>query len=183
MRIFFCVIVLKISLICSIYGQVSINSTFTDGPSDNWTDWTDAQTVIEEAIDIWEGTIYSPRQIEIEFIIDDMGSNVLAATGVGRAWPDGNETGSPIDYNYFYPGCLYEKIENVHLGFQYHFVITFNSKIPNWYMKTDKNCPPGMHDMLNTALHEIAHGLGMFSSCHIQSGGAVTCTDAGSYSI
>lgn len=112
------------------------------------------------AVDVWAHLLSSPVTIEIAVNIDPtLGGGVLAATG-----PNGFyqlKVGGP-----WYPAALSNALTNSDPdGADTPDIVSTmgSSSDDQWYFGTDGKTPSGQYDFESVAMHEIGHGLGIFS--------------------
>ena len=127
-------------------GPDPLDPTRTCGP---WP--ADAMAAIEYAAGIWGDLL----TISVPIKIDACWTNFNSAVTLASAGP----TGSVSNGASLFPVALANNIENNDFnGTLSEIEISINSGA-NWYFGTDGN-PSGANDLVTTALHEIAHGLG-----------------------
>lgn len=134
--------------------------------------WTaTAMTAFDEAISIWEETIFSASPIEIDayykdFSVTGIGSNSIL--GMARATVTGSNfssTHAGYQANTSYVVALAEKMGATFSPWAehpYHIKIYMNSS-KNWVYSISYNPQPNHYDFISVALHEIGHGLGFVS--------------------
>jgi len=132
-----------------------------------YIDFSDtAKQAFQYAVDIWSTLIKSPVTIRIEANWKSLESNVL-----GNCAPTvfyyGDYLWAPVS-DEFYAVALFEKIfgHEINDTLVPDLVANFSSGA-SWYYGTDGNCPTNRYDLVSTALHEIAHGLGFIGTMGI----------------
>lgn len=117
-----------------------------------------ARVAFEYAVSIWKSLISSSVPIHIEARWQALGTNVLANCRLGDVMV--NFEGAP-QANVYYPIALAAKLmdRQVSGSGSPDMIVSFNSAI-SWYYNLDGDTPVSKYDLVSTALHEIAHGLG-----------------------
>jgi hypothetical protein len=125
-----------------------------------------AQQAFQYAIDIWQSVLVSPIHIRIDASWEPLEANTLGSAGATTLYRDFREALRP---NLWYPVALAERLTARELNpvTEPDIVALFNSNI-NWYYGLDGRTPPGQYNLVTVVLHEIAHGLGFFSSFDIE---------------
>lgn len=130
----------------------------------NYIGFTVAErTAFQYAVDIWASLLTSDVTIRISVAMsNNMGDGTLASTGWGGL--NANfDNAQKINTWYVVPlaekiaGHDLNEIDEIDIG------MNFNGEIDNWYLGTDAATPTGEFDFVSISLHEIAHGLGIFS--------------------
>ena len=123
------------------------------------------------AIRNWSEAIDTDMPIEANIYLESIG-------GIkGKTLPNGsiNFEGAPYSETWYTTALANMLSEKDTKPGEVDMVIYFNSTT-NWYFGTDGKTPSGMADFITTAMHEIAHGLGILSLGTIRQG-------MGAYSI
>lgn len=130
----------------------------------------EAQIAINYAIDIWSYLIQTSdftRTIKIEVRWEDLGYSTSGSYTLAKCGPQSfyNSTSLPQS-GIQYPIALAEELLNQNLnGDSCEIKVTINSNSQvNWYYGTDGMPVVNRPDLVSTALHEIAHGLGYNTS-------------------
>jgi hypothetical protein len=140
-----------------------------------WT--TQAQTAFEFAVDLWEQGITSTVPIRIIAKFEYLDPGIIGGTNLtGFLWYNFTAgDGEIVTPNMNYPQALANKLSHTDLAPDINdFTITMSSNASsiNFYYGTDGNVPTNQIDFVSTVLHEIAHGLGFWSSLRMVSGQA-----------
>lgn len=125
-----------------------------------------ARQAFQYAVNIWQSILVSPVPIRINADWASLEANTLGSAGAATLYRDfagSTRTGT------WYPVALAERLAGEELNpvQEPDIVAIFNSNI-NWYYGTDGNTPSGQYNLVSVVLHEIAHGLGFFSSFTIE---------------
>jgi hypothetical protein len=134
----------------------------------NYTGFTpQAQQAFQYAIDIWQSVLVSSVPIRINASWEPLEANTLGSAGATTLYRDFREALTP---NVWYPVALAERLTSRELNpvNDPDIVALFNSNI-NWYYGIDGRTPAGQYNLVTVVLHEIAHGLGFFSSFDVAS--------------
>jgi hypothetical protein len=125
-----------------------------------------AQEAFQYAINIWQSVLVSPVQIKVNASWEPLESSILGSAGATTLFRDFREALRP---NLWYPVALAERLSGRDLNptNEPDIVALFNSNI-NWYYGIDGRTPPGQYNLVTVVLHEIAHGLGFFSSFDVE---------------
>jgi len=130
----------------------------------------EAQVAINYAVEIWSYLIHTSnftRTIKIEVRWEDLGYSSSGSYTLAKCGPQSfyNSTSLP-QANIQYPIALAEELLNQNLnGDSCEIKVTVNSNSQiNWYYGTDGLPLQDRPDLVSTALHEIAHGLGFNST-------------------
>lgn len=123
----------------------------------------EAQEAFDHAIKIWSRLITTSVPIKINASFSSLGPDILGSAGPTYILRDIENESFP---NTYYPAALADQLnglDNVGIDIEADFNINFN----NWYFGLD-GCPgPIEYDFVTVAMHEVAHGLGIFSSPEI----------------
>ncbi len=122
-----------------------------------------ARDAFQHAVDIWESLMISSVPIRIEANWADLPAGTLGEAGPTQI--NANFTRSVPGT--WYPVALTEHIlrQNVN-GEEADIFMSFNRN-QNWYLGTDAKPTQSRFDLVSVVLHEIAHGLGFFSSADV----------------
>ena len=157
--------------------SASIAITFVNQTaSDAWPD--NAKDALNYAAAIWAGIVNSQIAIRIEATWTDLGdcdgsSVPLASAGPQFIWR--NFRNAPKQ-DTWYPDAVADALSGTDLGTgKIDIVSKFNrscgpSGSSRWYLGIDGRPPSGAIDLASVALHELAHGLGMFGSAEVDDG-------------
>jgi hypothetical protein len=160
-------------------GKTSANVVITfvnQTASDAWPD--NAKNALNYAAAIWAGVVNSQIAIRIEATWTDLGdcdgsSVPLASAGPQFIWR--NFRNAPKQ-DTWYPDAVADALSGTDLGTgKIDIVSKFNrscgpSGSSRWYLGIDGRPPSGTIDLASVALHELAHGLGMFGSAEVDDG-------------
>ncbi|HUF07740.1 MAG TPA: T9SS type A sorting domain-containing protein [Rhodothermales bacterium] len=160
-------------------GKTSANIVITfvnQIASDAWPD--NAKDALNYAAAIWAGIVNSQITIRIEATWTNLGdcdgsSVPLASAGPQFIWR--NFRNVPKQ-NTWYPDAVADALTGTDLGTgKIDIVSKFNrscgpSGSSRWYLGIDGRPPSGTIDLASVALHEFAHGLGMFGSAEVDDG-------------
>lgn len=129
-----------------------------------------AQDAFETAVQMWESYLVAPVPIRIDVTWTSLPSGILGATSSARNVKDDTiDRNLPLD-NVLYPASLANQFRGSRLDDDPDIVMRLNSTI-DWYLGTDGKA--GVKpDLVDTALHEIAHGLGIDSTARGDGAGA-----------
>ena len=120
----------------------------------------DAQAAFQAAVDIWEASLTTTIDIEVEAHWTVLGEGVLGSAGPNTIWT--SFSGAP--QSHYYPSALADQLHGSDLDpNEPDIVANFNSDF-DWYLGTDGNPPNDQFDLLSVVLHELGHGLGFISS-------------------
>jgi len=130
---------------------------------------TNAQAAFQRAVDIWASIVTSSVPIRVTARWKPLDPGVLGSASASSIWRD---FGGAPRANTWYPVSLAEKLAGAELNNADSSDINanFSSTLPNWYLGTDGNTPPGSYDLVTVVLHELGHGLGFFGSMTVTSG-------------
>lgn len=118
-----------------------------------------AQLALAYAALIWENILASDVPINVEVTWDTLANNILASSGPTRIYR--NFPGAGTDH--WYPVALAEALRGFPFnGDEADMTLTINGAI-NWYYGADQQPGPNQYDFVMVVVHELAHGLGMFS--------------------
>lgn len=136
-----------------------------------------AQQAFQYAIDIWQSVLVSSVPIRVNASWETLETSTLGAAGsttLFRDFPEALRTGL------WYPVALAERLTGRDLNpvNEPDIVASFNSNI-NWYYGIDGRTPPGQYNLVTVVLHEIAHGLGFFSSFDVNNNQGLWGEDTG----
>ncbi len=121
----------------------------------------EAEIAFQSALDIWSVLLNTSVPIRVNACWKPLGEEILA-----NARPNSHHRDFPSapQAETWYPVSLANKLEGEdQTPGEPHIVTNFNADI-NWYFGIDANCPDTQFDLVTIVLHEIAHGLGYFSS-------------------
>ncbi|MCV9387893.1 T9SS type A sorting domain-containing protein [Reichenbachiella ulvae] len=153
--------------VCSLYSDVEsneISSSLPKGVSEKELSYS-FDKVFSHALSKWESLLGSPIPLNVEFVWDELENNALAVTTVQQLYA---LDAKPVYSSALYPVSLAESLLGQSLNsLSPDMKIAINSNV-NWYYGLDANTPDNSFDLLTVLLHEIAHGLGVFSSASIQ---------------
>lgn len=138
--------------------------------------WTaEAQAAFEFAASIWESSITSPVQIEVEARFSALNPGVLGGAGPIQIWRD--FTNAPLG-NTWYPIATANKLALTDLNPNVADIrATFSSTYPDWYFGTSSTTPADKINFSSVVLHELGHGLGFLGSMRVDNGlGNPECT-------
>ncbi|HET7697857.1 MAG TPA: hypothetical protein VFK57_19245 [Vicinamibacterales bacterium] len=138
--------------------------TYTDFPRD-------AEAAFQFAVNIWASRVSSPFTIRVDAAFSALGPGVLAEHGRinAIARPDDRH---PLRFPYMlYPSALGTRLDGYPSNSFVDMGPRFNAGV-NWYFGTDGVVPPGKYDFVSAALHELAHGLGVFGTAGVNQFGA-----------
>jgi len=130
-----------------------------------------AQKSVQYAIDIWASLLKSPVPIRVKAIWDtSLENNQL---GGGKATTFQKDFQGAICSETWYATALAEKLAHQEINDteEFDLEISFNYSV-NWYYGTDGKLSTDQYDLVTTALHEIAHGLGIASFSEVKDGKA-----------
>ena len=134
-----------------------------------YTGFTDeAKEAFQYAVDIWNSLIRSPVPIWIDATFTDFSGYEDGRIILGGARPAAWKSPGALDL--WFVDALADKRAGRDLADGEPDIITrFNShEDVNWYFGTDGNTPAGRMDFVSTVIHEIAHGLGFFSTARTE---------------
>ncbi len=135
--------------------SASVNSTNIEVSYVNFPE--EAKRAFEYAASIWESLISSPVTIHVQAVWEYMDGNVLAKGRPTTFFNNFNGTPMP---NVYYPVALAEKLTGKEMNpGGYDIICSFNNRY-RWYTGTDGRTPETDYDLVSSALHELAHGLG-----------------------
>lgn len=128
-----------------------------------------AQTAFQFAVDIWSTILTSSVPIRVTANWTPLSPGVLGSAGAStifRDFPNAPQAQT------WYAVALAEKLAGNTLNHPDSADINanFSSTLPNWYLGTDGNAPPGTFDFVSVVLHELCHGLGFFGSMTVSGG-------------
>lgn len=136
--------------------------------------------VFSRAAEIWGARLVSNVPILVEARFDPLSCSESSGV-LGSAGPNTvhiNFAGAPVA-NTWYTAAQANALAGVDLApANYDISATFNSELGkpgclstlNWYYGLDGNAPANRIDLLDTVLHEIAHGLGFLSLVNLSTG-------------
>lgn len=186
---------LLVALLASAAPAATFSINVLDGASEGFNDPTPVSpvggnsgttlgeqrlNVFEEAARIWGEYVASAVTIEINASFDPLFCNGSSAV-LGSAGPEtvhSDFTGAPLP-NTWYVQALANSLSGTDLdGSNADLGAAFSSSIDNgclsgisgWYYGLDHNAPAGQLDLLDTLLHEFAHGLGFLSLVDLSTG-------------
>lgn len=149
--------------------NADIQVTYTNFPAN-------AMAAFQAAVNTWEATISSNVVIRIQASWTNLGSTGILGSA-GPTTIHRNFSGGTT--NRWYPAALANKIAGQDLnGGTADIVAQFNSQFPNWYFGTSGPTPANQYDLQSVVLHEIGHGLGLFTS-FTQSGSQIVWGNGG----
>ncbi len=127
-----------------------------------------AQNAVQYALDIWASLLRSDVPIRVNAIWDSTNLN-NSSLGGGRAITFQLDFEGAPRQNTWYATALAEKLARQQLNDsqQVEVEISFNAHA-DWYYKTDGNVPSDKYDLVTTALHEIAHGIGISAFSRVE---------------
>lgn len=159
---------------------LDITVDYGDGTNEGFNDLVlgpQRKAAFEHALTIWteklDGTI--PIRVRAEFDTN-FPTTALASTFNTAAWA--NLPGFP-EIGWGFVGSLASQLNGNNLpdANGNHFSIQFNEDYdlppnnpPKWYYGIDGLVPGGRFDLVSTAIHEIAHGLGMDANLNLTTG-------------
>ena len=163
----------------AVIGKTSANIPITfvnQTASDAWPD--NAKDALNYAAAIWAGIVNSQIAIRIEATWTNLGdcdgsSVALASAGPQFIWR--NFRNAPKQ-DTWYSDAVADALSGTDLGTgKIDIVSKFNrscgpSGSSRWYLGIDGRPPSGTIDLASVALHEFAHGLGMFGSADVDNG-------------
>jgi hypothetical protein len=125
-----------------------------------------AQQAFQYAVNIWQSVLVSSVPIRINASWEPLEASTLGSAGATTLYRDFRESLRP---GLWYPVALAERLTGREMNGpdQPDIVALFNSNI-NWYYGIDGRTPPGQYNLVTVVLHEIAHGLGFFSSFDVE---------------
>lgn len=144
--------------------------------SDPWPQ--QAKDAVNYAASIWAGIVSSQIAIRLEATWTDLGSCSGGQFSLASAGPQyiyRNFRNAPKP-NTWYPDALADALRAVDNNpGKADIVAKFNrscgpSGSAKWYLGLDGKPPSGTIDMVSVALHEFAHGLGIFGSADVDDG-------------
>lgn len=117
------------------------------------------------AINVWEDFIRTPIPINIKITWTDLPGNALAFSQPTKLYRNFN---SAKFHENWYPVALAEKLVGRELNGEDEpdIFISVNNRV-SWYFGIDAHPPDDKTDFVTILLHEIAHGLGFFSSAKV----------------
>ncbi|MBW8049406.1 MAG: T9SS type A sorting domain-containing protein [Cytophagales bacterium] len=128
----------------------------------------DAVKAFEYAVDIWEKSLTSSVNIVISASYHNLGN--IGVLGAARAYSEWREFAAPhpqYQPNTWFTVALANSMIGIDLDpANVDMYVNLNSQITDWYFGTDGQTPDTDHDFVTVAHHEIAHGLGFFSTLH-----------------
>lgn len=121
-----------------------------------------AQQAFQYAVSIWQSVLVSSVPIQIDASWEELETTTLGSAGATTLYRDFPEALRP---GLWYPVALAERLTGRGLNQpgEPDIVASFNSNV-NWYYGIDGRTPAGQYSLVTVVLHEIAHGLGFFSS-------------------
>ncbi len=122
-----------------------------------------ARAAFQHAVDIWASFIQPPVPIRIEVDFTNLGILSIGSTILLGKFSHGAT-------NLWYPAALANKLagrDRDILNADINVVLN-NNPAMNWYFGTNANPPSGQFDFVTVALHEIAHGLGVYSAATVE---------------
>jgi hypothetical protein len=121
-----------------------------------------AQQAFQYAVNIWQSVLVSSVPIQIDASWEELETTTLGSAGATTLYRDFPEA---LRQGLWYPVALAERLTGRELNQpgEPDIVASFNNNV-NWYYGIDGRTPPGQYSLVTVVLHEIAHGLGFFSS-------------------
>jgi hypothetical protein len=124
-----------------------------------------AQPAIVRAAELWSQHLVSsvPIALQVHWVAKGINSSNLATCGPTRFKTVGITT---------YPMALANKLVGTDLyPNEPDMDMTVNASRMDWYFGTDGQTPSQQYDLVTVAMHEIAHGLGIVTTCTIDNSG------------
>lgn len=138
----------------------------------------EAEAAVEYALSLWATHISSSVPIRVRARWQSLAANTLGSAGPGSIV---TFSGSPEPYTLYAP-ALAAAISGQEVDIvDYDIIATFNSDRTDWYFGLDGQTPIGTFDFVTVVLHEIGHGIGMFTTFRMEgeeASGEGACTDA-----
>jgi hypothetical protein len=122
-----------------------------------------ARDAFQHAVNIWESLMISTVPIRIEAHWAELPAGTLGEAGPTQI--NANFTRSVP--NTWYPIALTEHLLRRNLNGQDPDIFMSFNRNQSWYLGTDARPTQGRFDLVSVVLHEIAHGLGFFSSSDV----------------
>lgn len=186
---------LAVALAAADVSATDITIVNRDGPGEGFNDPSPATpvggnpgvtrgqqrlAVLERAAEIWEALVDSPVEIRVGAEFSPLPCSATGAT-LGSAGPESvfrDFAGAPVAGTW-YPVALASTLagmdldpsgEHVGAAFSSNLDLGCLSGVSGWYYGLDGNPPPGRIELLDTVLHELAHGLGFLSLVNLTTG-------------
>lgn len=137
-----------------------------------------AKDAFESAVQVWERTIESPVDIEIDATATEFGDpSLLGGAGPYDFRRNGRGTESLTD-DVFEPVALANATRRIDtLPGEPDVVAEFNPQLDSLYFGLDGNPRPDQIDFRTIVLHEIGHGLGLVGTASVDASGRATVGD------
>lgn len=127
----------------------------------------EAREAFQYAVNIWGGVVQTAVPIRITaYWRTDLPAYVVGAAGASVVMRD---FANAPRTNTYYPVALANARAQTDLYSGDDIVASFNGNF-DWYLDTDGNARTQL-DLVSVVLHEIGHGLGLFGSYRVDSGG------------
>lgn len=125
-----------------------------------------AKQAFQKAVDIWEHLIYSDVPIRVTANWVDLDRSILGSAGTSQ-WVKDFDAARYVDT--YYPIALAEKLAGKPLNSdkEEDIYCSFNKNV-NWHFDEPEAISGSKYDFTTVVLHELAHGLGFFSSFHAE---------------
>ena len=132
-----------------------------------------AQAAFQRAVDIWAAIISSPVPIVVDASFANLSGDTLGSASA--PFFRRNFTGAPVPNTWFLPAVVNRlagfDLDPADSDIEAEFDSTPSAP---WYFGLDARPPAGTFDFVTVVLHELGHGLGVYGSGDVTSGGLGT---------